>query len=74
MSRSRITIKREDSVKIDLTPMLDVIFIMLIFFIVTASFIKEKSIDFDSLKNENTPPTIDDKPKTFLLSSAPATN
>lgn len=30
---------------IDLTPMLDVVFIMLIFFIVTASFIKESGIE-----------------------------
>ena len=30
---------------IDLTPMLDVVFIMLIFFIVTASFIKEAGVD-----------------------------
>lgn len=30
---------------INLTPMLDVVFIMLIFFIVTASFIKEAGID-----------------------------
>jgi len=33
--------KREEDAKIDITPMLDVVFIMLIFFIVTASFIKE---------------------------------
>lgn len=31
--------------KIDITPMLDVVFIMLIFFIVTATFIKESGID-----------------------------
>ncbi len=31
--------------EINLTPMLDVVFIMLIFFIVTASFIKEVGID-----------------------------
>ncbi|MRI34976.1 biopolymer transporter ExbD [Endozoicomonas sp. OPT23] len=31
--------------EIDLTPMLDVVFIMLIFFIVTASFIKEAGVD-----------------------------
>ena len=31
--------------EVDLTPMLDVVFIMLIFFIVTASFIKESGID-----------------------------
>ncbi|NNE61002.1 MAG: biopolymer transporter ExbD [Woeseia sp.] len=35
----------EDEAAIDLTPMLDVVFIMLIFFIVTASFIKEAGID-----------------------------
>lgn len=32
---------QEEAQAIDLTPMLDVVFIMLIFFIVTASFIKE---------------------------------
>ena len=32
----------DDEAQIDLTPMLDVVFIMLIFFIVTASFVKEK--------------------------------
>lgn len=44
--------------EIDLTPMLDVVFIMLIFFIVTASFIKEAGIDVnrpDAPINE-TPP------------------
>ena len=35
----------EESENIDLTPMLDVVFIMLIFFIVTASFVKEAGID-----------------------------
>ena len=36
--------KREDST-LDLTPMLDIVFIMLIFFIVTTSFIKESGIE-----------------------------
>ena len=31
--------------EIDLTPMLDVVFIMLIFFIVTSSFVKEPGVD-----------------------------
>jgi biopolymer transport protein ExbD len=31
--------------EVDITPMLDVVFIMLIFFIVTASFVKEAGID-----------------------------
>ena len=35
----------EDEAKIDLTPMLDVVFIMLIFFIVTATFVKELALD-----------------------------
>jgi biopolymer transport protein ExbD len=34
-----------DGDEINLTPMLDVVFIMLIFFIVTASFVKEAGID-----------------------------
>ena len=34
----------EDESEIDLTPLLDVVFIMLIFFIVTASFVKEAGI------------------------------
>ena len=36
---------QEQAQAIDLTPMLDVVFIMLIFFIVTASFIKIPGID-----------------------------
>ena len=35
---------REES-EVNLTPMLDVVFIMLIFFIVTATFVKEAGID-----------------------------
>ncbi|KPD20420.1 ExbD/TolR family protein [Idiomarina abyssalis] len=35
----------EEESAIDMTPMLDVVFIMLIFFIVTASFVKEAGID-----------------------------
>ena len=43
---SRIARRRAESDEsdIDLTPMLDVVFIMLIFFIVTASFVKEVGI------------------------------
>ncbi len=33
--------------EVNLTPMLDVVFIMLIFFIVTASFVKEAGIDIN---------------------------
>lgn len=34
----------EDDAKVDMTPMLDIVFIMLIFFIVTTSFVKEKGL------------------------------
>ena len=43
MRRRRSRQDEEDQV--NLTPMLDVVFIMLIFFIVTASFVKEAGID-----------------------------
>jgi len=34
-----------DDADVDMTPMLDIVFIMLIFFIVTATFLDEKGID-----------------------------
>ncbi len=42
--RRRRTTDMDES-EVNLTPMLDVVFIMLIFFIVTASFVKEAGID-----------------------------
>lgn len=38
---------QEEEAEINLTPMLDVVFIMLIFFIVTAVFVKEPGIQVD---------------------------
>ena len=43
--RRLITQRNQDNEEIDLTPMLDVVFIMLIFFIVTATFVKEIGLD-----------------------------
>ncbi len=43
----------EEAQEIDLTPMLDVVFIMLIFFIVTASFVKEPGVDINSPSADN---------------------
>jgi biopolymer transport protein ExbD len=48
--------KEEEESNIDMTPMLDVVFIMLIFFIVTASFVNESGLDV------NRPPTSDEPP------------
>ncbi|MEE8092750.1 MAG: biopolymer transporter ExbD [Gammaproteobacteria bacterium] len=42
--RRRLSRKREEA-EINVTPMLDVVFIMLIFFIVTTSFVSEFGID-----------------------------
>ncbi len=43
MRRKRVS--QEENADIDITPMLDIVFIMLIFFIVTATFVKESGID-----------------------------
>jgi len=40
-------VEADEETEINITPMLDVVFIMLIFFIVTASFIKESGIEVD---------------------------
>ncbi|MBW2716309.1 MAG: biopolymer transporter ExbD [Deltaproteobacteria bacterium] len=37
--------RRKNESEVNLTPMLDVVFIMLIFFIVTASFVKESGLE-----------------------------
>jgi len=47
MRKKRILGSEEEDNEINLTPMLDVVFIMLIFFIVTASFIKEAGIQVE---------------------------
>ena len=48
MRRNAIsTAAQEEDSEINLTPMLDVVFIMLIFFIVTANFIKEPGLEIN---------------------------
>ncbi len=47
MSRKKLLVFEEEENEINLTPMLDVVFIMLIFFIVTATFIKEAGIQVE---------------------------
>ncbi|MAJ80971.1 MAG: biopolymer transporter ExbD [Porticoccaceae bacterium] len=41
----RLITEQVEESQIDLTPMLDVVFIMLIFFIVTSTFVKESGVD-----------------------------
>lgn len=45
MRRRGYRTQSEDASEINMTPMLDIVFIMLIFFIVTTSFVKESGID-----------------------------
>ena len=45
MSRRHQFKSTDEESEVNLTPMLDVVFIMLIFFIVTASFVKESGLD-----------------------------
>ena len=52
--------RREEDSDINITPMLDVVFIMLIFFIVTATFIRQAGIDV------NRPDAETDSPKPLV--------
>jgi len=58
--------QEEDEAEINLTPMLDVVFIMLIFFIVTASFIRETGLDAQR-PDQNDTPTITDEEGAILV-------
>ena len=58
--RSRIQIEEEDT-ELNMTPMLDVVFILLIFFIVTSVFVKTPGVDPDkptAITDEGVDPTI----------------
>lgn len=56
----------EEDTDIDITPMLDVVFIMLIFFIVTASFVKESGIGINNPPANPNPPDVD-APKPIVV-------
>ncbi len=65
MSRFRKT--EEEEAEIDLTPMLDVVFIMLIFFIVTASFIKESGIEISRPDAQTDAPPPDTDKQNIII-------
>ena len=72
--RQSLPKSQEPNGEIDLTPMLDVFFIMMIFFIVTATFIKEPGIDIDrpvarmsdGIKNQNILVAINDNGEIWI--------
>ena len=66
--------KSEDDAKIDLTPMLDVVFILLIFFVVTATFLSETSISAASSDNNNNDTPHEDNDKKNILFEIGANN
>ncbi len=66
MRRSRKN--NEDETEVDMTPMLDIVFIMLIFFIVTTSFVKEDGIVLNR-PPANPPPDQPENPKRPILIS-----
>jgi biopolymer transport protein ExbD len=70
MRRNNRAAAAEDEAQIDLTPMLDVVFIMLIFFIVTASFIKEAGIEVNRPEASTSQP----KKNVNILIAISATN
>ncbi len=50
MRKFSISQTQQEEAAVDITPMLDVVFIMLIFFIVTATFLKISGIEVDAPK------------------------
>ncbi len=58
--------EEEGEEAINLTPMLDVVFIMLIFFIVTATFVKEVGLDVNQPEDDK-PKTVDPDKKSIVV-------
>ena len=59
---------QQDEAEINLTPMLDVTFIMLIFFIVTTSFVKEAGIE---VKRPTAATTLEQKKANIMIAVSP---
>lgn len=55
--RRKVTHSVEEA-EVDLTPMLDIVFIMLIFFIVTTTFVKEHGLDMTRPENPDEPQSV----------------
>jgi len=56
----------QEEAEVDLTPMLDVVFIMLIFFIVTASFVKEVGIELNKPDSGEAPKTVQENENILI--------
>lgn len=61
----RVRRRNEEEAEINITPMLDIVFIMLIFFIVTTSFVREFGVDVN--RPDNTPPKVEKKSEVIAV-------
>ncbi|MEO1574437.1 MAG: biopolymer transporter ExbD [Pseudomonadota bacterium] len=61
----RVRRRTEEEAEINITPMLDIVFIMLIFFIVTTSFVREFGVDVN--RPDNTPPKVEKKSEVIAV-------
>ncbi|WP_428096837.1 ExbD/TolR family protein [Candidatus Rariloculus sp.] len=61
-----IKVETEEN-EINLTPMLDVVFIMLIFFIVTATFIRETSIEANRPDQQDQPQVVQEEGAILII-------
>ena len=59
-----------EEAEVDMTPMLDIVFIMLIFFIVTATFVNERGLDVTRPDSDEPPPQ--NQAVTILISISEA--
>lgn len=60
--------KPDEEAEINMTPMLDIVFIMLIFFIVTASFVQESGIKVNQPANQEQQDPKDNDKKNIMIS------
>jgi len=67
MRKQHVSMESDDSV-IDMTPMLDIVFIMLIFFIVTTSFVKESGV---SVSRPSAQTAAEDKKGNIMVAIKP---
>lgn len=64
----RKKLQSTDQADVDMTPMLDIVFILLIFFIVTTSFVKEEAIEINKPQTNSPPSEL--SPVIFIKTNA----
>lgn len=67
MFKRSITASSDEETEINLSPMIDCIFILLIFFIVTTVFVEESGIQINKPDSAATPPPPDEESETIVL-------